>query len=155
MKILARNRRATFDYDIAERLIAGVVLSGPETKSAKAGHISLKGSFVVIKDGEAYLNNSQITPYAQAGPYLPQEPMRNRKLLLHARELKKLTAAKTAGFSIVALAAGLERGYVKLELGVGRGKKRYDKRQTIKSRQTQRELGRAIKARQSGTKKVS
>ncbi len=149
MKILAKNRRATFDYDITERLVAGVVLSGPETKSAKAGHLSLKGSFVAIKEGEAYLTNAQITPYAQAGPHIPQDPLRSRKLLLHKQELTKLAAAKQAGLSIVALAAGLERGYVKLELGIGRGQKRYDKRQTIKERQTTRELGRAIKQRKT------
>jgi len=147
MKILALNRRAKFDYEITERLIAGVVLTGPETKSAKAGHLSLKGSFVQIKDGEAYLTNAQITPYAQAGPYLPQEPLRNRKLLLHQKELDKFIAVKQAGFSIVAMAAGLERGYVKIEVGIGHGKKRYDKRQTIKARETNRELGRALKNR--------
>ena len=149
MKILARNRRANFDYDITDTLIAGVVLTGPETKSAKAGHLSLKGSFVALKTGEAYLTNAQITPYSYSGPHITQEPLRSRKLLLHARELAKLTAAKQAGFSIVPLAAGLERGYVKLELGVGRGKKRYDKRETIKTRETNRELGRVIKQRSS------
>lgn len=145
MKILAHNRRATFDYDITERLVAGVVLTGPETKSAKAGHLSLKGSFVAIQAGEAYLTNAQITPYAQAGPYITQEPLRSRKLLLHRKQLNQLISAKQSGLSTVPLAAGLERGYVKLELGIGRGKKRYDKRQTIKTRETNRELGRIIK----------
>lgn len=147
MKILALNRRAKFDYDITESLIAGVVLTGPETKSAKAGHLSLKGSFVQIKDGEAYLTNAQITPYAQAGPYIPQEPTRNRKLLVHQKELTKMIDAKTAGLSIVAMAAGVERGYVKIEVGIGRGKKHFDKRQTIKSRESSRELNRVLKNR--------
>lgn len=149
MKILAKNRRANFDYDIAERLIAGVVLTGPETKSAKAGHLSLKGSFVAIKDGQAFLTNAQITPYAQAGPHVPQEPLRSRKLLLHAKELTQLAAAKQAGLSIVPLAAGVERGYVKVELGIGRGQKTRDKRHRIKERQTARELDRAVKVRKA------
>jgi SsrA-binding protein len=148
MKILALNRRAKFDYDISERMIAGLVLTGPETKSAKAGHLSLKGSFVQIKDAEAYLTNAQITTYPQASSHVTQEPLRSRKLLLHQKELAKLTAAKQAGFTIVAMAAGVERGFVKLEIGIGRGKKRYDKRQTIKSRESSRELGRALKHRQ-------
>jgi len=149
MKILAKNRRSTFDYDITERLVAGVVLTGPETKSAKAGHLSLKGSFVAMKDGEAYLTNAQITPYAQAGTRVSQEPLRSRKLLLHQKELGKLVAAKQAGFSIVPTVAGLERGYVKIELGIGRGKKIRDKRQAIKARQTARELNRAVKVRKA------
>lgn len=148
MRIIARNRRANFDYEIAESMIAGIVLTGPETKSAKAGHISLKGSFVQIQRGEAFLTNTQITPYAYTGPHLVQEPLRSRKLLLHQKELDRLIAAKQAGFSIVALAAGIERGYVKLELGIGRGKKQRDKRQTIKARESARKLGRAIKNRQ-------
>lgn len=147
MKILATNRRARFDYDIAEKLIAGIVLTGPETKSAKAGHLSLKGSFVAFRAGEAYLTGAQITPYPQAGPHIAQEPLRSRKLLLHQSQLKKLITAKQAGFTTVPLAAGLERGYVKVELGTGRGRKRYDKRQTIKARETNRELNRAIKQR--------
>jgi SsrA-binding protein len=147
MKIVASNRRARFDYDISERLVAGLVLTGSETKSTKAGHISLKGSFVTLAGGEAYLSNAQITPYSQTGPHIEQEPTRRRKLLLHRRELAKLTSAKQAGLSLVPLAAGLERGFVKLELGIGHGKKRYDKRQTIKRRQTERELGRALKNR--------
>lgn len=147
MKILAKNKRARYDYDIAEKMIAGVVLTGPETKSAKAGHISLKGSFVAIKDGEAYLTNAQINPYPQAGPYLPQEPLRSRKLLLHRHELDKLVAAKQAGYAITAMAVGVERGLVKLELGIGRGQKRHDKRAVIKQRETIRELDRTIKNR--------
>ncbi len=152
MKVIASNKRARFDYDIAEKLIAGIVLSGPETKSAKAGHISLKGSFVSTAGGEAYLTGAHITPYAQAGPHVPHEPERSRKLLIHRRQLDQIVAAKQAGLSVVPLAAGVERGFVKVEVGIGRSKKRYDKRQTIKSRDTTRELSRAVKNR-TGHKK--
>ncbi|HSX15157.1 MAG TPA: SsrA-binding protein SmpB [Candidatus Saccharimonadales bacterium] len=147
MKILALNKRARFDYDISEKLIAGLVLTGPETKSAKAGHLSLKGSFVAIKAGEAYLTNASINPYPQTATHIAQEPLRSRKLLLHQKELDKLVASKQAGLSIVPLAAGVERGYVKLEIAIGRGKKLYDKRQSIKKRDSSRELDRTLKQR--------
>ncbi len=145
MKAIALNKRARFDYDITDTMVAGLVLTGPETKSAKAGHLSLKGSFVSVTDGEAYIVNAHINPYPNAGPHIEQNPTRSRKLLLHAKELDQIIAARQSGLGVVALAAGIQRGYVKLEIGIGRGKKRYDKRATIKSRETTRELGRELK----------
>lgn len=142
MKLLAKNRRATFDYELGETIIAGLVLAGDEVKSAKAGHASLKGSFVFLRDGEAYLTNAHITPYANAYNKASIDPLRNRKLLMHRKQLDHLTGQKLAGFSIIPKALMLDRGLLKLEIGIGRGKKRYDKRETIKRRDNDRELAR-------------
>ena len=144
MKVLAKNRRATFDYDIQERLIAGVALTGDEVKSIKTGAASLKGSFIALRSGEAYLTNAHITPYAHAAHKENIEPLRNRKLLLHRRQLDDLVARKQSGLSVVPTAFLQDRRLVKLEIGVGRGKKQYDKRETIKRRETSRELARQI-----------
>lgn len=144
MKVLAKNRRATFDYAIAERLTAGLVLSGPEVKSAKSGAASLKGSFIVIRDAEAYLTNAHITPYQHARTE-GYEPTRERKLLLHRKQLDSLIASKQSGLSIIPTAMLQAGPFVKLEIGIGRGKKRYDKRQTIKRRDTIRDIARTVK----------
>jgi SsrA-binding protein len=145
MKLLSKNRRATFDYDITERLIAGVSLSGSEVKSIKSGSASLKGSFIAIRDGEAYLTHAHVNPYIHAANKEDMDPTRNRKLLLHRKQLEELIAHKQSGLSVVPTALLLDRRLVKVELGIGRGKKRYDKRETIKRRDTQRELARQIK----------
>jgi SsrA-binding protein len=144
MKVLAKNRRATFDYAITERLTAGLVLSGPEVKSTKAGAASLKGSFIVIRDGEAYLTNAHINPYnhARSEGY---EPTRDRKLLLHRKQLDGLIGTKQSGLSIIPTALLQAGPLVKLEVGIGRGKKRYDKRETIKRRDTIRDIARTVK----------
>jgi SsrA-binding protein len=146
MKLLAKNRRATFDYDIGEKLVAGLVLSGPEVKSAKAGNVSLKGSFITIKDSEAWLNNAYFTPYGPASRHNPV-PDRTRKLLLHRKQLSELIGSNQAGVRAVPMALLLERGLIKLEIGIGRGKKRYDKRETIKRRTQEREAERQVKSR--------
>lgn len=146
MKLLAKNRRATFDYAIDDRLMAGLVLSGPEVKSAKLGNVSLKGSFIAIKDGEAWLNNAHFTPYAAAIAQKP-DPIRNRKLLIHRKQLEAIIGSAQSGMRAVPLALLEERGLVKLEVGLGRGKKRYDKRETIKRREQEREAGRQVKSR--------
>ena len=145
MKLLAKNRRATFDYDISERLIAGISLLGSEVKSIKAGHASLKGAFISLHQGEAYLTGSHITPYAQAMSKQQLDPTRNRKLLLHRRQLNTLIGQKQSGLSVVPTAFLQEGRLVKLEIGIGRGKKRYDKRQDIKRRDTARELARDLR----------
>lgn len=146
MKLLAKNRRATFDYSVSDKLIAGLVLSGAEVKSAKLGHVSLKGSFVTINGGEAWLNNAHFTPYNYAGNRSGLDPTRPRKLLVHQKQLKELIAAKQSGHQLVSLALLEERRLVKLELGIGTSKKRYDKRETIKRRTQEREAGRQMKA---------
>ena len=143
MKVLARNRRATFDYAIEDKLMAGLVLTGAEVKSIKAGHVSLKGSFIILRQGEAWLTNVHVTPYAQA--HETQDPTRPRKLLLHRRQLEQLSA-KTGGLIPVPMALLLDKNLIKLEVGLGRGKKRYDKRAAIKKRDVERELGRKLKS---------
>jgi SsrA-binding protein len=145
MKLLAKNRRATFDYAISEKLIAGLVLSGAEVKSAKLGHVSLKGSFVSIKDGEAWLNNAHFTPYNMAGNRSGLDPTRPRKLLVHRKQLQELIATKQRGLQLVPLALLEERRLVKLEVGLGKGKKLYDKRETLKRRTQELEARRDIK----------
>jgi SsrA-binding protein len=143
MKVLAKNKRASFDYDISDKLVAGLVLEGPEVKSIKAGHASLKGAFIALRGGEAYLTNAHVTPYANAHKVI--DPARSRKLLLHRRQLDAM-AGKTGGLVPVPMALLLDKNLVKLEVGLGRGKKRYDKRQAIKKRDTERELSRKLKA---------
>ncbi len=146
MKLLAKNRRATFDYAITDKVVAGLVLSGPEVKSAKSGNVSLKGSFVTIRGGEAWLNNAYFTPYGPAVAQKP-DPTRVRKLLLHRKQLDGLIGSKQSGKQAVPLALLEERGLVKLEVGIGASKKRYDKRETIKRREQERETGRQVKLR--------
>ncbi len=146
MKLLAKNRRAHYDYQIEDNLVAGLVLSGAEVKSAKLGNISLKGSFVTIKEGEAWLNNAHITPYNMAGNRSRLDPTRPRKLLLHRKQLMELATKKQNGYQLIAMALLEERNLVKLEVGIGRGKRRYDKRETIKRRAQEREISRQIRA---------
>ncbi len=145
MKLLAKNKRANFDYEITDKLIAGIALSGSEVKSIKAGHASLKGSFVAIRDNEAYLTNAHVTPYNMAGNQSQLDPTRSRKLLLHRKQLQELINNKNAGLSAVPMALLEAKRLVKLEIGIGRGKRKYDKRAAIKKRETERETRRALK----------
>ncbi len=145
MKLLAKNRRATYDYQIKDTLIGGLMLSGAEVKSAKKGNVSLKGSFVVIKDNEAWLHNAHITPYNRAGNRSLLDPTRSRKLLFHRKQLIDLATSKQNGFQLIALALLEERNLVKLEIGIGRSKRNYDKRETIKRRTQEREANRQMK----------
>ena len=148
MKIVATNRRARFDYEITKKLLAGLVLAGHEVKSAKNGSMSLKGSFVSFRGGEAWLTNAHITQYKHATGLKDYEPTQSRKILLHRRELDELQAAiQSDGMTVVPLAVGVERGLVKVELGVGRGKKRYDKRELIRKRDMLRDADRDVRAK--------
>lgn len=145
MQVLAKNRRARFDYELTEELVGGLALTGDEVKSLKAGHGSLKGSFIALRDNEAYLQGAHITPYAKAANAAGIDPTRHRKLLLHRREIDKLIAHKQSGLSVVPTALLLAGSLIKIEIGIGRGKKHYDKRETIKRRETGRELARQLK----------
>lgn len=144
MKLLAKNKRATYDYELIDRIVAGLVLSGDEVKSIKTGHVSLKGSFIALRQGEAFLTSAHITPYQHAAHKDQIEPTRPRKLLLHRRQLEQLVAHKQSGLSVVPTALLMERSLIKLEIGIGRGKKHYDKRHSIKARDTARELARGL-----------
>jgi SsrA-binding protein len=147
MKIVAKNKRGTFDYAIDQRIVAGLVLSGPEVKSAKNGEISLKGSYVSIRGGEAYLVNAHIRKYANSSAVGDYDPTRPRKLLVHKKQLDEMINAKHANVQAVPLAVGVSRGLVKLEIGLGRGQRKYDKRHVIKARQTLRDMAREIKSK--------
>jgi len=140
------NPRARFDYDIERTLSAGIVLSGAETKSLRMGHGILRGAYVQIKEDGAWLMNMQINPLKTNIAHLPEsERTRSRKLLLKKSELEALLADKTAGRNVVAMRVFTGGRYIKVELGVGMGKKRYDKRETIKRRDLERSEKRAFK----------
>ena len=140
------NRRARFDYELKSPVIAGIVLSGAETRSLRDHHGSLQGAFVQIKDGEAWLVNTLVTPVKTNAAHLPEEMQnRNRKLLLKKRELAGLIEAKQQGYTIVPLRILTKGRFIKVEIAVGRGKKRYDKRETIKRRDTERDVRRSLK----------
>lgn len=138
---LALNRRARFDYEILDTFEAGVELLGHEVKSAKAGRCSLSGSFVHIRGNEAFLTNATITPYAKAGHLDGYDPTRSRRLLLRRNELRRLIGKQGAErLTIIPLAIVLRHGLVKVELAVARGKKQFEKRETIKRREDERRM---------------
>lgn len=140
------NRRAKFDYELKNSLTAGIVLTGAETRSIRQQHASLQGAFVQLKEGEAWLMNAQVMPLKTNAPQLPPEiQTRNRKLLLKKRELEQLTEAKRQGNTIVPVRLLTEGRYIKLEIAIARGKKKYDKRETIKKRDQERDTARILR----------
>lgn len=143
-----RNQRAKFDYDIKSTFIAGMALTGAEVSSIRNHHASLKGSFVQIKNNEAWLVNSLVTPMKTNMTGLPSEQQtRDRKLLLKKKELEVLIEAKQAGNTIIPLNLFTNKRYIKLEIATARGKRKYDKRQAIKKRDQERESRREVKYR--------
>ena len=147
MKVLAVNRRARFEYELLERFTAGIALTGSEVKSLRAGSVNLQDGHVVFEGGQGYLVGVHISPYHNAG-YAQHDPIRRRKLLLHARELHRLVGKVTEkGLTVVPLAIGLEGNWIKVELGLGRGKKLHDKRETIRQRELDREAAADLKDR--------
>lgn len=148
MKVIARNKKAFFDYEIFEKIEAGIVLTGNEVKSLRAGKVSLVGSFATMHDGELNLINCNITPYASAfGGPSKNEATRTRKLLLHRREINRLVGEiSKKGVTIVPLSIYLnDRQKIKVELGVGKHKKAINKKQAIKERDLDRQARREIK----------
>ncbi len=144
---IAQNRRARHDYEFLARFEAGIVLSGSEIKSVREHHVQLQGSYARLKDGELWLQDAHIAPYANAG-YTGHQPDRDRKLLLHKKELRKIEELMgERGLALVPLAMYLKRGKAKVELGVGRGLKRYDKREKLKERDQQRDMQQALRRR--------
>lgn len=142
---VATNRKARHDFTISETYEAGIVLTGTEIKSVRAGKINLKDGFAQFHGGELWLENVHISPY-DAGNQFNHDPLRNRKLLLHKRELAKISGViKTQGMTVVPLKAYLKHGYCKVLLGVAQGKHEYDKRETIKRREQDREMRRVLK----------
>lgn len=161
MTTLAYNKRANFDYQISDKYEAGLVLTGQEVKSVKMGHISLKESFVTIKGNELYLTNAHITPYKHAGEIKNYDPTRPRKLLLKKSEIKHLTGkVRTQGLTLVPIrvytgkrpastrgdSSSTRGGYIKLEFGIGKGKKKFDKRADIAKKEDKRKIQRFLKS---------
>ena len=141
------NRKAYHDYLIEERVEAGIVLKGSEIKSIRAGKVSLQDAYAKPENGELWLFNSHIASY-DAASYNTHQPTRPRKLLLHKKEVAMLTGrVKQRGLTLVPLKLYIKHGIAKIELGVGKGKKIYDKRETIMRRETEREMERALKLR--------
>ncbi len=146
-KVLAANRAAFHNYHISDKYEAGIALTGTEVKSVMAGRIQLKESYVGVRDGEAWLFNAHISPYSH-GNRENHEPLRTRKLLLHRREIDKLDEASVKqGMTLVATRVYMKNRHIKLEVGVARGKKLYDKRETELRRTADREARAQLKER--------
>lgn len=144
--IIAVNRQARHDYFIEETFEAGLVLEGWEVKSLRAGRVNLKESYVLLKDGEAWLLGAHISPLASASTHVNPDPTRTRKLLLHKQELNRLVGqVERRGYTLIPLKLYWKKNRVKLEIGLAKGKKLYDKRATEKERAWQREKQRLLK----------
>ena len=149
-KVILTNRAAFHEYHILEKYEAGAALTGTEVKSVRAGHIQLKESYVAVRDGEAWLFNAHVSPYSH-GNRTNHDPTRTRKLLLHRREINRLeTEATVKGMTLVVTRVYLKKGRVKFEIGVARGKKLYDKRETEMRRTVERETRAQLKERAKG-----
>ncbi|MEL6722377.1 MAG: SsrA-binding protein SmpB [Pseudomonadota bacterium] len=145
---ITRNKKARHDYEITDTLEAGLALLGWEVKSLRTGRINLNDTYVLIQRGEAYLVGAHITPLATASTHIRPEPVRARKLLLHRQELNKLIGfVERKGYTLVPLRLYWKQGRAKLQVGLGKGKKLYDKRADIKARDWQRDQARLFKKR--------
>lgn len=146
-KLICNNKKAYHDYFIEEKLEAGLVLQGTEVKSLRAGKANLNDSFMLVRDGEAYLHNLNISAY-EFGNRQNHQPDRNRKLLLHRKEIDRLYGKiREKGLSVIPLRLYFKDGLVKVEIGLAKGKKLYDKREDMKTKDSQREMSQALKAR--------
>ncbi len=142
---VAANRRAYHDFFIDEKYEAGMMLTGTEIKSVRNGRANLRDGFVRIDNGEAWLENVHISPYAQ-GNVMNQEPVRPRKLLLHRKEISSLIGkVKQKGYTLIPLRMYIVRNRAKVEVGLARGKRQYDKREAIAEREAKREIARAVR----------
>lgn len=147
IKIAAQNRKAFHEYFVEERFEAGIELAGTEVKSIRAGALNLKDAFCIAKDGEIYVYGMHISPY-EKGNIFNKDPLRTRKLLMHRREILKLQmAAQRDGLTLVPLSLYFKDAKVKVELGVCKGKKLYDKRASAAERDARRDMERAMKSR--------
>jgi len=141
-KLIATNRRARFEYEILDRFEAGIVLRGPEVKSLREGKANLSDAYAVVRRGEVYLVSAHISPYTQASRE-NSEPRRERKLLLHRAEIARLDSrVRERGFTLVPLQLYWKEGRAKVEIGLARGKRVHDKRESIRRREADRELAR-------------
>ena len=147
-KIIAQNKKAYHDYFVVERYEAGIALFGTEVKSVRGGRVNLKDSYCSFREGELFVLGFHISPYEQ-GNRFNADPLREKKLLMHKQELRKLFGLLTRdGYTLVPLSLYFSRGRVKMELGLCKGKKLYDKRETLAQNQANREIERAVKNKQ-------
>lgn len=147
VKIVTVNRRATHDYFIDDRYEAGLVLTGTEIKSIREGRVNLREGYARIVNGEAWLTNVHIAPYEQGNRY-NHEPLRDRKLLMHREEIAELIGrVRQRGYTVVPLQLYLKHGRAKVELGLARGKREFDKRESIAKREAQRDIERGLRER--------
>ncbi|MGR3293210.1 MAG: SsrA-binding protein SmpB [Candidatus Scalindua sp.] len=145
MEIVSTNKKARFNYEILEKIEAGISLKGTEVKSVRNKNVSIGESYAQIKDNEVFIHNLHISPYEQ-GNRENHDPIRVRKLLLHKQEIKKLVnKIQLKGLSLIPLSIYLKKGKIKIELAVGRGKRLVDKRESMKKRAVEREIARIVK----------
>ena len=148
-KLIAKNSKAFHDYFVEERLEAGISLAGTEVKSIRQGHVNLKDSFCIIKDGQMQVLGMHISPY-EKGNVFNKDPLRPRQLLMHKREIRRLYAkTKQDGYALIPLSLYFKGPRVKLEVGLARGKELYDKRESAAARDAKREMDRAMKSRRN------
>ena len=146
MASYAENRKARFNYEIVEKYEAGIELVGTEVKSVRGGQISLEGAFVIVRGGEAYLINANIPPYQPKNAPADYDPLRNRRILLTKKEIKELSGNdKAKSLTIVPISVYNKNRKVKIEIALVKGKKKFDKRETIKKRETDRNIRRDVK----------
>ncbi|MEY2983590.1 MAG: tmRNA-binding protein SmpB [Cyanobacteriota bacterium] len=146
IKILSDNRQARFLYEILETYEVGIELKGTEVKSVRAGKVNLRDGFAMLREGEVWLMNVHISPYEKSSQFFNHDPRRNRRLLMHNWEIRKLIGqVEQKGLTLVPLKMYLKGSWVKLTLGLGKGKKLHDKRETLKRRQDDRDIARALK----------
>jgi len=148
-KALAQNKKASHDYFIEETFEAGMVLTGTEIKSIRNGRANINDAFATIRNGEMFIHNMHVSPFEQGNIHNPSDPTRARKLLMHKAQISKLYGqAKQEGYSIVPLKIYIRNGYAKLLIGLGKGKKQYDKRESAAKRDSQRDIQRILREKQ-------
>jgi len=146
---LAQNKKASHDYFIEETYEAGIVLTGTEIKSVRQGRANISDAFATIRNGEIFIHNMHISPFEQGNRHNPTDPTRARKLLMHKSQIHKLLGlSKQEGYAIVPLKIYPRNGYAKLLIGLGKGKKQYDKRDTAAKKDAQRDIQRALREKQ-------
>lgn len=147
VKVIARNRKAHHDYHIVETFEAGIVLTGTEIKSIRQGRVNIQDSYARIEDGELFIMGMHISPFEHGNRH-NVDPTRTRKLLMHAKEIQQLLGkTKTKGLTLIPLDVHLKNGFAKIQLALARGKKLYDKRETVAKRDAEREIQRRLKER--------
>ena len=150
MSHYVENRKARFNYEILEKYEVGIELLGTEVKSVRGGQMSLEGAFVIVRGGEAYLINSSVPPYQAKNSPKDYDPLRNRKLLLTKKEIAELAGSeKNKSLTIVPISVYNKNRKIKLEIALVKGKKKFDKRETLKKRDTDREIRRQVRGKES------